>query len=337
MRTVGEKAARQALEAGACAADLSSLHLLGLLEDDDRLRIRSALPSLTVARSAIDDSLLTRDHVRNLSAATYTASLAPDGTIDRTAITTTEQALLRTRAEALETITAAAQARRPSAPVAAAADTIAVARENQLLLWCDDIALRQKAPHRGRRDVQLARPHHRASSRRDRLQPAGDLPAPRRPVRGRPAVERRRHHRAGRRRRLAARPRPHGARPAGLVAPPRAGELPGSRSPTQARSHSADALTTITKAALTGALQHVSPGYVTQRYQQIAVLAVIACHDAGQPTPPGLLYELARGADPARVPQPPYVLAAVTSALSERGVPNPEETAMRLLPGTSLP
>ena len=114
LRSAGEKAARQAIEAGACAADLSSLHLLGLLADDDRLRIRSALPSLTVARSAIDDALLTRDHVRNLSAATYTASLAPDGTIDRTTITTTEQALLRTRAETLETITAYAHARRPA-------------------------------------------------------------------------------------------------------------------------------------------------------------------------------------------------------------------------------
>jgi hypothetical protein len=76
---------------------------------------------------------------------------------------------------------------------------------------------------------------------------------------------------------------------------------------------------------------------VTQRYQQIAVLAVIACHDAGQPPPPGLLDELAQGADPARVPQPPYVLAAVISALGKRGVPDPEETAMRLLPGTRLP
>jgi len=27
--------ARQAVEAGACAAEMSSLHLLGLLEDDD--------------------------------------------------------------------------------------------------------------------------------------------------------------------------------------------------------------------------------------------------------------------------------------------------------------
>jgi hypothetical protein len=132
LRAAGEKAARQAVEAGACAADLSSLHLPGLLADDDRLRIRSALPSLTVARSAIDDALLTRDHVRNLSAATYTASLAPDGTIDRTAITTTEQALLRTRAETLETITESAHASRPATPAGAAADAVAVAVANQL-------------------------------------------------------------------------------------------------------------------------------------------------------------------------------------------------------------
>jgi hypothetical protein len=83
--------------------------------------------------------------VRNLSAATYTASLAPDGTIDRTTITTTEQALLRTHAATLEAITASAQARRPATAAGAAADAIAVAIENQLPLWCDDIALRQKA------------------------------------------------------------------------------------------------------------------------------------------------------------------------------------------------
>jgi hypothetical protein len=80
IRAVGEEAARQAVAAGACAADLSSLHLLGLLTADDRFRIRSALPGhgVIVARSAVSDVLLTRDHVRNLSAAPYTASLAPD-------------------------------------------------------------------------------------------------------------------------------------------------------------------------------------------------------------------------------------------------------------------
>lgn len=338
MRSAGERAARQAVEAGACAADLSSLHLLGLLTDDDRLRVRAALPSLTVARSAIDDALLTRDHVRNLSAATYTASLAPDGTIERTTVTTTEQALLRTRAETLETITADAHARRPAAPAGAAADAIAVARENQLPLWCDDIALRQKArfagvaafslldlitvltaggaafdqPETFRRlagqyavDLPLSAADITALAADD-----GWLPGPAHTALARPAWWR--HHDTG-------------------------WEDTWLRIATQARSHSAEALTAITEAALTGALQHVSAGYITQRYQQIAVLAVIACHDAGEPSPPGLLDKLAQGADPARVPRPPYVLAAVVSALRERGVPGPEETATRLLPGTSLP
>ena len=338
LRSAGEKAARQAVEAGACAADLSSLHLLGLLADDDRLRIRSALPSLTVARSAIDDALLTRDHVRNLSAATYTASLAPNGTIERTTITTTEQALLRTRAETLETITASAHASRPATPAGAATDAVAVARENQLPLWCDDIALRQKARFAGVAAFSLldlitvltadGAGFDRPATFRclagqyavdlplsaadiTALAAAADwLPGPAHTALARPAWWR--HHETG-------------------------WEDAWLQVATQARSHSAEALTTITKAALTGALGHVSSGYVTQRYQQIAVLAVIACHDAGQPPPSGLLDELAQGADPARVPQPTYVLAAVISALGKRGVPDPEETAMRLLPGTSLP
>jgi hypothetical protein len=338
LRAAGEKAARQAVEAGACAADLSSLHLLGLLADDDRLRIRSALPSLTVARSAIDDALLTRDHVRNLSAATYTASLAPDGTIDRTAITTTEQALLRTRAETLETITESAHASRPATPAGAAADAVAVAVANQLPLWCDDIALRQKARIAGVAAFSLldlitvlaadgtafdqpatfrclagqyAVDLPLSAADITALAAAADwLPGPAHTALARPAWWR--HHETG-------------------------WEDTWLQVATQARSHSAEALTTITKAALTGALGHVSSLYVTQRYQQIAVLAVIACHDAGQPPPPGLLDELAQGAEPARVPQPPYVLAAVISALGKRGVPDPEETAMRLLPGTSLP
>jgi hypothetical protein len=48
--------------------------------------------------------------------------------------------------------------------------------------------------------------------------------------------------------------------------------------------HSTEALTTITKAALTGALQHVTTGLSTQRYQRIAVLApaVLLTDDAGR-------------------------------------------------------
>jgi hypothetical protein len=97
-RAAGEDAARQAVAAGTCAADLSSLYLLGLLSDDDRLRIRSALPgtAVIVSRSAVSDALLTRDHVRNLSAATYTASLAPDGTIDRNTLSAEDKELMVT-------------------------------------------------------------------------------------------------------------------------------------------------------------------------------------------------------------------------------------------------
>jgi hypothetical protein len=106
---------------------------------------------------------------------------------------------------------------------------------------------------------------------------------------------------------------------------------------TQVRGHSAEALITITKAALTGALQYVSPGYATQRYQRIAVLAIIACHDVGHPSPTGLLDELAQGADSARVLQPSYVLAAVINELRERGTSDPEGTGKSLLPGVHLP
>lgn len=338
LRTAGEAAARKAVEAGACAADLSSLHLLGLLPDDDRLRIRSALPSLIVARSAIGDALLTRDHVRSLSAATYTASLAPDGTINRTTISTSEQAVLRTQAESLETITASARVLQPAAAPGAAAEAIAVARENQISLWCDDIALRQKARRAGVAAFSLldlitvlaadGTPFDQPAMYRrlagyyvvDLPLNAGDiaalaaesswLPGPAHTALARPAWWR--HHGSS-------------------------WESTWLQIASRACGHSADALTAITKAALTGALQHVSPSFATQRYQQLAVLALVACHDTGQPPPPGLLEELAQGARADRVPQPPFVLTAVISALRARSVPNPEEAAMRLLPGINLP
>ena len=75
-----------------------------------------------MARSAVDDALLTRDHLRGVAAATYTASLASDGTIERTTLTAVQQALLRGQAETLETIATSGDARYPSTPGDAAAD-----------------------------------------------------------------------------------------------------------------------------------------------------------------------------------------------------------------------
>lgn len=106
---------------------------------------------------------------------------------------------------------------------------------------------------------------------------------------------------------------------------------------TQARAHSPEALTTITKAAVTGALQYVTTGLSTQRYQRIAVLALAASHHAGLPAHDGLLSRLAEQAHSCVVPRPPYVLLALINELQQRHVPDAEDVARRLLPGVERP
>jgi hypothetical protein len=322
MRAAGEQAARSAVAAGSCVADLSSLHLLGLLTDDDRLRIRSAVPasSVIVARSAVDDALLTRDHTRNLSAATYTASLAPDGTIDRTTLTPAEQALLLTQAEALETAASSAQARQPTITTGTAADTIAVARESQLPLWCDDNSLRQKARIAGVAAFSLldlitvlqadgATFDLSATYRRLAGQYVADLPLDAADITTLAAAY---NWQPGPAHTALARPAWWAQHDAGW-------EDTWLQVATEARRHSAGALITITRAAITGALQHVRPGYATQRYQQIAVLALVACHDAAWPSPTGFLDELARQARDGLAPDPRYVLTALISHYEAAG------------------
>ena len=144
-RRAGEDAAEQAIRDGSCVTDLSSLHLLALIADADRLRIRSGLQAMIVARSAVSDTVVTRDQMRGLAVSTYTAALRPDGSIERTTLTAVEQAALRERAAAPETIASSLDVRSPATRKDAAADAIAAAREGGLPLWCDDIALRQKA------------------------------------------------------------------------------------------------------------------------------------------------------------------------------------------------
>jgi Domain of unknown function (DUF4365) len=338
LRSAGEQAARRAIAAGACAADLSSLHLLGLLEDDDRLRIRSALPSLIVARAAVDDALLTRDHVRGIAAATYTASLAADGTIERTTLTTVQQALLRGQAETLEQLTVSVDARYPSTPGDAAASTMTLATEHELALWCDDAHLLQKA-----RAAGIA-----AFSLLDLLTVLSadgitfDLPATYRRLAGQYVVDlpltadditalaAAYEWLPGPAHTALARPgwwRHHDTGWTGFWL----------QIATQARAHSADALTTIAKAALTGVIQHARRSFRTQRYQQIVVLALIGCHDAGQAPPAGLLGQLAAKSPPGLAPRPPYVLAALIGQLRQRAVPDAEQVARRLLPGVDLP
>jgi len=333
LRSAGEQAARRATSAGSCAADLSSLHLLSLLEDDDRLRIRSALPRLTVARQAVDDALLTRDHTRVLAAGTYTASLSADGTIERTPLTADQQVLLLVQAETLEAAAASAEARYPGTPGDAAASVITLAREHHLVLWCDDIVLRQKA-----RMADVA-----AFSLLDLVTAlaadgtAFNLPAMLRRLAGQYVVDL--PLTAADITALAAacdwRPGPAHtalARPAWWRHHDTGWEGTWLQIATQTCAHSADALTSITQAALTGSIQHVTTSFRTQRYQQIAVLALIGCHDAGQQPPPDMLGQLAGHAAPGLAPCPQYVLAALAAELRQRSVPDADQAARRLLP-----
>ena len=338
LRAAGEQAARRAIAAGACVADLSSLHLLGLLGDDDRLRIRSALPRLIAARPAVDDALLTRDHARGTEAATYTASLAADGTIERTVLTAVQQALLRGQAETLERMTVSADVRYPPAPSDAVASTLALAAEHELALWCDDVHVVQKARAAGiaafslldlitvlstdGTAVDLPTMYRRLAS-----QYVADLPLTADDI---TALAVGSQWLSGPAHTALARPgwwRHHDSDWTGTWL----------QIATQARGHSAQALTTIAKAALTGAIQHAGPSFRTQRYQQIVVLALLACHNAGQAPPDGLLGQLAEKAPPGLPPGPPYVLTALISELRNRAVPDAEHVARRLLPGTDLP
>jgi hypothetical protein len=276
--------------------------------------------------------------MRGLAITTYVASLRADGTIERTSLTPAQQALLRKQAETLETSAASLQAYRVSERGSAAEETITVARERDLALWCDDAALRQTARARGiatfslldlvtvlgRRGVLL---DQRAILRRLAEQYVVDLPLTADDI---IAVAMSHDWSVG---------------PA-HTALGRAGWWRHHDSDwadawleiaTTARSHSSEALVEITKAALTGAIDHVPAGFGTQRYQQVAVLALVGCYQAGSPPPPDLLDLLARHALSGLPPRAPFVLKALIQELARRSVADADVLARRLLPDVDLP
>jgi hypothetical protein len=107
---------------------------------------------------------------------------------------------------------------------------------------------------------------------------------------------------------------------------------------TEARKHSAVAFLDITKAALTGALNSVTSGYRTMRYQELLVISLTACHLADTIAPLGLLDHLATftlAAFPGHVvaPHPQFVLRALERELIQRSIAHPQERAHEILPG----
>jgi len=229
--------------------------------------------------------------------------------------------------------------RTPAAAEDAPADSLAIARESGLPLWCDDMALRQQARHRGLPAFSL-------------LDLITELTSQGTPV-SQHAVYRR----------LAAHyvvdlpldaddliaiavngdwyPGPaHTAitRPAWWQAQNTA--WPGVWLPVaaEARRHSAVAFLDVTKAALTGALNSVTSSYRTMRYQELLVISLTACHVAGATAPLGLLDHLAGfalSAFPGHqvAPHPRFVLSALERELARRSVAHPHEAARVILPG----
>ena len=90
---------------------------------------------------------------------------------------------------------------------------------------------------------------------------------------------------------------------------------------TAVRRNSPGALSTLTSAALAGAVSAVTPGLATRRHQELAVITLTACHEAGLPAPEGLLGQLAEITGPATAPRPQFVLAALDEELSRRHGP----------------
>jgi hypothetical protein len=208
--------------------------------------------------------------------------------------------------------------RVPAAPRDAPADTIAIAGECGLPLWCDDIALRQQARHCGVPAFSL-------------LDLATELTRQGTPLSIRSVLRRLASHYvvdlpldADDLIEIAAadgwHPGPaHTAltRPAWWQA--QEADWPGTWLPVaaEARKHSAVAFLDITKAALTGALNSVSGGYRTMRYQELVVTALTACHVAGTTAPLGAARS-PRGLRPRSLPGPPGGTAPAVRAQGTR-------------------
>lgn len=339
MRAAGETAAAAALGCGACVADLSAVHTLQLLPDRARAAARAQLPGLVASRDAVRDAVLTRDHIRFLSAAEFTVSTEPDSMPQPAALDPADLDLLTRQALHLETVAGELARPAPAARNAAAADaSIAAAAELGLALWCDDNVLRQRARGRGipsfsildlttvlrRRGADIDTEDELA--RHLATQGVADMP-----LTGPALIA------------LAAR---HdweiGPAHAALARPGWWAIHDSDWSPlwhqlaAEASAHSPGALILITRAAITGATLHVPPGRHTQRYQQLASTAIAACHTAGQPVPAGFLTALADGAPARIVPKPEHVRTAVAAELGSRGVPHPEAVAVTLLPEIGL-
>lgn len=335
LRSFGQKAAALAMESPRCIIDLSVLRILTMLPPKLRDDLCSALGELLIPASAVDDAVRTRDDIRTLAIASYTAALQADGSIEHSTLSPSQQAKLRDEAQALEALASSLSAVSCAGYAGPAAQAIELAKDHAAPLWCDDSAMRQQARGRtittfstadlmevlGERGSVNTANGFRALS----LQYVVDLPLTGDDI---IAVASESLWQVGPAHTVLSRPgwwrnysegwHEHWLNIA-----------------TAAASTSADALTLIVKAALNGAMNDVGPSYATARYQKVAVLALVACHIAGIKSP-DLLSNIAEHARQDIIPKPEYVLKALIEELGSRGFANPDLKALALLPGIGL-
>jgi hypothetical protein len=324
----GQTAARRALAGGSAVADLSALHLLQLLGADGRT-LRAQLPDLVVTTSTAADALRSRDAVWTVTGASFTVGLE-DGVLRRGELSAEQRALMRTRAEDLEEVTARLQHQQAGAGKDPTGDAVEFAAREGLPLYADDVALRQIARRRGvpafgttdlLAVVGYSQQQIDGMLMRLAAEYVVDLPLGGnqivslerdggwRGTYGAVAISRRQWwQRAG----------AGWADAWGLVA-------------GYAAQASSQALMRMTQVALQGALHQVVSGLRTQRYQEIVVTALAAAQQAGCPVPQDYLAQLAASAPLGVAPKPKYVYQALIAVLRDRGV-DPEAKAATLLP-----
>jgi tetratricopeptide (TPR) repeat protein len=327
LNAVGRDTARYALDADLVVADLSSLHVLNLLGEHGR-DLRARLPRLVITESTKIDAIASRDAIWAVTGSSFTAGL-DEGRLIKQALSGADRARLRVLSTELEDLTARLSHEAAGIGGAPAFDSIALAGAQATALYSDDVALRQAAraervPAFGTCDLIAALDHPATDQMLLLLAGAGvvDLPL---------TVDHiiQLEHQAG------------WSSGAGALAISRRQWWQRHQATWRpmwieiaeaAARHSPDALTTITKAALYGSLQHSSMGTATQRYQQIVVLALEAVHVGGSAPPPGFLNSLAAPAAAEVVPQPKHLYHALRDALQQRGVADPIAAAAALLP-----
>jgi tetratricopeptide (TPR) repeat protein len=144
IRRAGETAAERSLQSKAAVVDLSAIHTLSLFHADDYYAIRSRFSELATPAETAFDCMRTRERMQMLSVASHLASLRSDGSVERVELSPRVKALLVERAESLERLCSqSAMVVTDNRRLSVASISLAQTQNRQL--WCDDAAMRQRA------------------------------------------------------------------------------------------------------------------------------------------------------------------------------------------------